>query len=153
MSYVRVAVLLCASLLIPGILLSCATRHPLHPRVPPENREEAKALRAPFGDTRRAPPAIIAEGRKLYEGKGACANCHGEAGNGEGPAAHMQHPHPPTDFTRCDLHEQREDGELFWVIDHGIPGTAMVDFVHTGKLTDVEAWKIVAYLRTLCEFR
>lgn len=143
------------TLLVAAGIISCVEHHPLplQPRVPASNLEEAKRLKAPFGDTRAAPPAIIAEGKKLFEGKGTCTHCHGLEGKGDGPAAHLLKPHPPTDFTNCKLHEVREDGELFWIIDNGSPGTGMVDHVHDGKLTEGEAWKIVAYLRTLCEFR
>ncbi len=140
-------------LLIAAGIVSCMDHNPLRPRVSAGKLEEAKGLQAPFGDARKASPAIVAEGKKLFEGKGACTHCHGANGKGDGTAAHMLRPHPPTDFTDCRLHEAREDGELFWVIDNGSPGTGMVDHVHDGKLTEEEAWKIVAYLRTLCEFK
>lgn len=140
-------------LLITVGIVSCMDHNPLRPRVPPAKLEAAKTLQAPFGDTRKAAPAIVAEGKKLYEGKGSCTHCHGVTGKGDGPAASKLQYHPPRDFTSCQWHDTRTDGELFWVIDHGVPGTGMVDHVHDGHLKEVEAWKIVAYLRTLCEFK
>jgi hypothetical protein len=142
-----------------GLLLavsafSCMHHHdPLAPRVPADDMQEAKALKPPFGDARKAPAEIVAEGRRLFQGKGSCFHCHGVEGKGDGAAADELFMHPPRDFTNCTWHDVRTDGELFWVIDHGIPGTPMVDHVHDGSLKDIEAWKIVAYLRTLCEFK
>ena len=130
--------------------LSCAERHPLQPRVPEHRMEEAKSWKPPFGDARTAQPEIVAEGKKLYEGKGSCALCHGITGKGDGPAAHMQRPHAPRDFTDCAFQKAREDGELFWIIKHGSPGTGMVPLV-PGTLKEEEAWKLVAYLRTFCQ--
>jgi len=134
-------------------IASCGHHDPLAPNVPPSLLEQAKTLKAPFGDARQASPEIVADGKKLFQGKGSCYLCHGMNGKGDGPASHMHGMHAPSDFTNCKLHEVRTDGELFWVIDNGSPGTGMVDHVHDGNLKEIEAWKIVAYLRTLCEFR
>lgn len=136
------------SLILSG--LSCAERHPLQPRVPEHRMEEARGWKAPFGDAWAAQPDIIAEGKTLYEGKGACFLCHGLSGKGDGPAAHMHRPHAPRDFTDCSFQKARADGELFWIIKHGSPGTGMVPLV-PGTLKEEEAWKLVAYLRTFCK--
>lgn len=129
---------------------SCAERHPLQPRVPEPQMEQATRLTAPYGAAQTASPAIVTEGKRLYEGKGACALCHGLNGKGDGPAAHLHKPHPPRDFTDCTVQQERKDGELFWVIKHGSPGTGMVPLV-PGALTEDEAWKIVAYVRSFCK--
>lgn len=134
-------------------LISCTKHHdPYSPRVPDHKMEEAKNLKAPFGDARKAPPDIVAEGKQLFEGRGACFHCHGTGGKGDGAAATKSRLHPPRDFTSCKWHDARTDGELFWVLDHGSPGTAMVDQV-PHKLSEEQAWKVVAYLRTLCVFK
>lgn len=130
--------------------LACAERHPLEPRVPEHRMEEAKSWQAPFGSAQAAPFEIVADGKKLYEGKGSCVLCHGMTGKGDGPAAHMQKPHAPRDFTDCAFQQARTDGELFWTIKHGSPGTGMVPLV-PGILKEDEAWKLVAYLRTFCK--
>lgn len=141
-------------LVVTAAILSCVHHHdPLAPRVPADRIDEARNLKVPFGDARKAPPGIVAEGKRLFQGKGSCFHCHGMEGKGNGAAADKIPFHPPRDFTSCKWHEARTDGELFWVIDHGVPGSAMVDHVHDGNLKEIEAWKIVAYLRTLCEFR
>jgi mono/diheme cytochrome c family protein len=112
---------------------------------------EAKALKAPFGDARSASPEIVAEGKRLFDSK-ACVHCHGPSGKGDGPAASKLTSHPPRDFSDCRWQEKRTDGELFWVLDHGVPGTGMVDQV-PHHLSEAQAWKVVAYLRTLCSFK
>ena len=118
-------------------------------RVPPFAMEEALSYKAPFGDTRTASPDIVAEGKKLYEGKGSCVLCHGINGKGDGPAAHMHEPHLPRDFTDCAFQKKREDGELFWIIKYGSPGTGMQRLIPT-MLSEEEGWKIVAYIRSFC---
>ena len=66
-----------------------APREPTEDRVPPSAMNEALSYKAPFGETRTAPPEIVSAGKKLYEGKGGCTLCHGISGKGDGPAAHM----------------------------------------------------------------
>lgn len=110
--------------------------------------DEAKGWTSPFGDSRTAQPAIVAEGKKLYEGKGSCILCHGITGRGDGPAAHRHRPHAPRDFTDYAFQKARTEGELFWPIKYGSPGTGMVPLV-PGTLKE-EAWTLVAYLRTFC---
>ena len=111
--------------------------------------EEALSYKAPFGDSRTAPPEIVAAGKALYEGKGRCDFCHGISGKGDGPAAHMQPLHPPTDFTNCAFQEKREDGELLWILKYGSPGTGMQPLI-PALLSEEEGWKVVAYVRTFC---
>ncbi|HSL02584.1 MAG TPA: c-type cytochrome [Nitrospiraceae bacterium] len=125
-----------------------APLHPAEDRVPPSAMKEALSYKAPFGETRTAPQEIVAAGKALYEGKGSCHLCHGISGKGDGPAAHMQK-HLPTDFTNCAFQKEREDGELFWIIKYGSPGTGMQPLI-PALLSEVEGWKVVAYVRTFC---
>ncbi|MBI4382920.1 MAG: c-type cytochrome [Nitrospinae bacterium] len=122
---------------------------PMVPRVPASKMEEAKKLTAPFGDLWKAPPDIIAEGKKLFEGKGTCHNCHGKSGQGDGPVGQMLDPSPRS-FTNCKFHHNRVDGELFWVVKFGSPGTGMVSLV-PAVIGEEEAWKILAYERSFCK--
>jgi DMSO reductase family type II enzyme heme b subunit len=88
-------------------------------------------------------------GKTLYERK--CAGCHGEKGDGKGPAAELLSP-PPRDFTR-GLYKIRttaskapSDQDLFKIISDGMPGTSMPSWA---VLPDKERWNLVAYLKTL----
>lgn len=119
-------------------------RDPLKPRVPADQRDAARKLTAPV----KATPTVVEEGKALYEGKGACVNCHGKGGKGDGPAGAALDP-GPRDLTNCAFHKQRSDGELFWVIKHGVPGTGMVPLV-PAALSEEEAWKVIAYVRRFC---
>ena len=126
-----------------------AEREPLAPRVPANERAEARTWKAPFGSTKRVSDKILAEGKKLYEGQGTCLNCHGESGRGDGPAGRVLNP-SPTNFTNCKFHKRRKDGELFWVLKNGSPGTGMVPMIPV-TISEEKAWKILAYERSFCK--
>ncbi len=124
-------------------------KDPLEPRVPAQLRGAARKLASPFdGYSTEASAEIILYGKRLYEGKGTCFNCHGWSGNGDGPASLMVNP-GPRDFTNCQFHEQRTDGELFWVIKNGSPDTEMVSMI-PDPINEEEAWTILLYVRTFC---
>ncbi len=122
---------------------------PLRPRVPVSERTWARKLVPPFGSTKTASPEIIDEGKALYEGKGICVSCHGEAGLGNGPIGRRLNP-GPRNFTNCKFQKGRHDGELFWIIKNGSPGTGMVPMIPV-TITEEEAWKILAYERSFCK--
>ena len=125
----RCLVLTCMGLLVWGSALGLAEEvQPLRSRVPVSERAWARALVPPFGSTKTASPEIIAEGKALYEGKGACVSCHGTTGLGDGPIGRRLHP-GPRNFTNCRFQKRRRDGELFWIIKNGSPGTGMVPMV------------------------
>ena len=44
----------------------------------------------------------------------------------------------------------RTDGEIFWIIENGSLGTGMQALV-PAMLSEEEAWKIVAYVRSFCK--
>ncbi len=124
-------------------------KDPLKARVPKAERGKAKKMKPPYGSTKKAPDEIVAEGKKIFEGKGTCVNCHGKKGDGSGPAGKVLTP-GPRDFTNCKFHKKRKDGELFWIIKNGSPGTGMVSMV-PATITEEEAWKVLAYERSFCE--
>lgn len=142
---------LVVGLMLMETMLSCGSRPPIDDRVPLAHFEKAIALQAPFGDARQAAPEIVVAGKALYEGKGTCHLCHGVNGKGDGPANHMHPKHPPRDFTDCAVQRDRDDGELFWIIKYGSPGTGMQALI-PNILSEEEGWKVVAYLRTFCKW-
>ena len=113
-------------------------RHMGQPRVPADKLAEARALVSPFPDS----PDMVEKGKALYEGKGTCVNCHGKEGGGDGPVAASLNP-SPRNFRHHGFWRHRTDGEIFWVIKNGSPGTSMIGFV--GQLTDEEIWAIIQY--------
>lgn len=133
-----------------NVALAGSERDPLKPRVPRAERGAAKKLKSPiYKNSKKASPEIIAEGKKIFEGKGTCFNCHGKSGKGDGPAGKVLNP-GPRDFTNCKFHKKRKDGEMFWVIKNGSPGTGMVPLIPSA-ITEEEAWKVIAYERSFCE--
>jgi mono/diheme cytochrome c family protein len=88
------------------------------------------------------------EARKIFMGDGdrvSCAKCHGEKGDGRGPMSAMFDPHP-RNFACAETVKGIPDGQLFWIIRFGSPGTSMPPHP---KLTDEQVWKLVSYLRQL----
>ncbi len=110
-------------------------------RVPADQLAEARALTNPLP----ASPGAIEQGKALYKGKGTCLNCHGAEGAGNGPVAAQLSP-SPRNFQHHGFWRHRTEGELFWVIKHGSPGTSMIGF--GGQLTDEEIWALIQYERT-----
>lgn len=100
--------------------------------------DEAAAIQNPLEATQES----IALGGELYQQ--SCAVCHGEDGEGDGPAAEPLDPKP------SDLHEDHvqanSDGALFYIISHGRPETAMPAWEDV--LDEEQRWHLVNYLRT-----
>ena len=90
----------------------------------------------------RPTDGTIASGRALYRER--CVACHGERGRGDGPAAGGLEPRPADLLLHVPQHT---DGELFFFIGRGVPGTAMPAW--RSVLTERERWYLVHYLHVL----
>jgi len=121
--------------------VAAAERHMMQPRVPADKLAEARALKSPLPSS----PEIVEKGKAIYDGKGTCFNCHGTDGGGNGPAAAKLNP-APRNFRHHGFWRHRTEGEIFWVIKHGSPGTAMIGFGPV--LSDEEIWSVIQYERT-----
>ncbi|GMV49425.1 MAG: hypothetical protein NBKEAIPA_03211 [Nitrospirae bacterium] len=137
---VRLWALLSMALLATGSGVEAA-RHDMQPRVPPDKLESLRSLQNPLPNT----PEIVEKGKALYHGKGTCVNCHGVNGGGDGPGAKGLTP-PPRNFQHHGFWRHRSDGELYYIIQNGSPGTAMAPF--GGILTDEEIWSLIRYEQT-----
>lgn len=73
-----------------------------------------------------------------------CESCHGPQGYGDGPAGAALDPAPKN---LPDLAAQVGDDYLYWRVNAGKEGTAMVAW--KGVLTDEQIWQTVAFIRTL----
>jgi DMSO reductase family type II enzyme heme b subunit len=86
-------------------------------------------------------------GKVVYERK--CVGCHGDKGDGKGPAGELLRP-APRDFTsgiykiRSTANKVPTDKDLFDVITHGMPGTSMPSWK---VLPDKDRWNLVAYVK------
>src|SRR4029077_17343483 len=118
-----------------------AERHMMQQVVPADKLAEARALTSPQASS----PEIVEQGKALYNGKGACLNCHGKDGGGDGPLAAQLNP-SPRNFQHNGFWRHRTEGEIFWVIKNGSVGTSMVGF--GGQLKDEEIWSIIQYMHS-----
>jgi DMSO reductase family type II enzyme heme b subunit len=99
-----------------------------------------------------APPARAQgdanAGKAVYERK--CLLCHGDKGDGKGPAADRLDPRP-RDFTsgiykiRTTADKAPSDQDLFTVITNGMPGTSMPAWA---VLPERDRRNVVAYIKT-----
>lgn len=90
----------------------------------------------------------IDAGKKLFQSSAqplACAECHGESGDGKGRMASMFEP-APRNFTCPDIVSNLPDGQIYWIIKNGSIGTSMPAF---DKLTDNQIWQLTLYIRSL----
>lgn len=84
----------------------------------------------------------IASGFDLYIEH--CSGCHGSAA-ASGPADNTDSRLPAQ--ARMDITEQvpdRREGDLFWSIAHGVPGTSMPGFA--ARMSTLEIWQLVQFL-------
>ncbi len=74
----------------------------------------------------------------------ACKICHGPEGNGFGMMAQGLSP-MPRNFTCKETMNEIADGQMFWIIKNGSPGTGMPAFKLF--LSDEEIWQLILYIR------
>ena len=72
-----------------------------------------------------------------------CKTCHGPTGNGLGMMAQGLSP-MPRNFTCSQTMKEISDGQMFWIIKNGSPGTGMPAYKF---LSDNEIWKLILYIR------
>jgi len=114
----------------------------LQPRVPVTQIEEARTWTNPFPST----PENIEKGQKIFHSKAFCVTCHGRDGKGLGNIPGLRGK-LPRNFTDKTWQAARTDGELFWILKNGSPGTDMASFIPL-VLTEDEAWHVLLYVRS-----
>jgi mono/diheme cytochrome c family protein len=107
---------------------------------PGEFLAKANPLAASTGHVQAGKKLFMETARPL-----ACMNCHGTRGDGAGPLGGGLIP-PPRNFTCGVTMKDLPDGQLFWIIKNGSPGTGMMPFA---GLSDDEVWQLIHYVRTL----
>lgn len=116
----------------------------VQPRKTAKAPDELLAKRNPIP----ASAGTIQAGRTLFLKTAqpvACAMCHGEQGDGKGFMGAALVP-PPRNFTCGAMMKDISDGQLFWIIKNGSPGTGMMSFA---GLPDEQAWQLIHYIRSL----
>jgi mono/diheme cytochrome c family protein len=77
----------------------------------------------------------------------ACKVCHGLGGDGLGIVFKRLQP-KPRNFTCYYTMEGISDGQVYWIIKNGSPGTPMPSF---GALSDKQVWQLVLYIRQFAQ--
>ena len=101
---------------------------------------KAAAVKNPVQPT----PKSIAAGRQAYNG--ACRQCHGPMGHGDGPLA-PKNP-SPADLTDSEWKFGSSDGEIFAIIANGVGGDSEMKG-HRSEMTATDMWNIVNFLRSI----
>ncbi|MEO8285609.1 MAG: cytochrome c [Chloroflexota bacterium] len=88
-----------------------------------------------------------ANGKALFDVQ--CAFCHGQ--NGDGSAQLGATMYPRSAILTSSRTQTKTDGELFWLIEHGINLTGMPAWGtnYGGANSEDEIWSMVAYIREL----
>jgi mono/diheme cytochrome c family protein len=92
-------------------------------------------------------PQNILAGKTLFHVDAqptACRVCHGISGDGLGILFNRVDP-KPRNFTCVQTMDNLPDGQLFWVIKNGSPGTDMPAFSY---LEDDQVWELILYFRS-----
>ncbi|WP_413933297.1 c-type cytochrome [Nitrospira sp. BLG_1] len=137
---IRLLTVMLASLCF-AVSAGAAERHMMPSVVPADKLAEARALKNPLAHS----PEVIEQGKVVYNSKGGCVTCHGIDGDGKGPAAAGMNP-SPRNFLHHGFWRHRTEGEVFWAIKYGSPGTAMIAF--GSVLSDNEIWALIHYEQT-----
>ncbi|MFO7812325.1 MAG: c-type cytochrome [Pelovirga sp.] len=85
----------------------------------------------------------ITSGKALYQQQ--CAQCHGDDGRGNGPAANGLEP-PPANFLDLEHSSIYGPGEKYWIIGNGSGETGMPAFQ---DIDPVDRWHLVNYIFNL----
>ena len=102
--------------------------------------EEVKKLKNPLPPSESNRKAAMAR----YQDK--CAQCHGDAGKGDGPEA-MMHDPSPADLTDARHMNTLTDGEIFYQISEG--RKPMPSFKK--RLTEDQRWQLVVLVRSFAQ--
>lgn len=102
-----------------------------------------------------AKPGDAEQGEQIYSRR--CVLCHGDEGDGLGPAAERLNP-PPRDFTAGAYKFKTtgfddmvpNDEDIYRMIRDGMPGSAMPEWGDV--LSEQEIWDLIAYVKTFAGY-
>ncbi len=152
----RLGLILVGAIALGGALaVFSLVRHGVSARDEPTALEAfiAKRLRhlAVPGRARKMPnpvaltDGVLAEGRAHFADH--CAICHGNDGRGQTPIGRNLYPKAP-DMSLPET-QSLSDGELFYIIHHGVRLTGMPAWGGDDPGRDLDSWKLVHFIRHL----
>jgi mono/diheme cytochrome c family protein len=112
--------------------------------------QAARRLAIPSTERNRPnplPPSAEAIAAGLAHFADHCASCHGNDGSGNTDLGRGLYPPPPD--MRQDPTQRLSDGELFYVIEHGIRFTGMPAFGSGDPEHAEQSWQLVHFIRSL----
>lgn len=151
----RPALVLAAALAAVGVLYVFVRGHGFDARKQPGRFEKAVALRLralviPDEARRLANPVQATDDVRrdgLAHFADHCAICHGNDGSGDTAFGRGLYPKPPD--LRQPATQRLTDGELFYIIEHGVPLTGMPGFGTGRPDGEVASWHLVHFIRHL----
>ena len=93
-------------------------------------------------DYKTSTPELIKKGKAAYTTN--CMTCHGEKGDGQGPAGVALKP-APRNFAKDPFKKGDKTEQIVETITKGLPGTTMVPY---GHLPEADRWAIAHYIQT-----
>lgn len=91
----------------------------------------------------KSTPQLIEQGKKIYTTN--CATCHGEKGDGNGPAGAMLNP-KPRNFATEKFKKGDKPQQVFDTVTKGLEGTTMAPF---GYLPENDRWAVSYYVLSM----
>lgn len=88
-------------------------------------------------------PELLAKGKAAYMTN--CTVCHGELGDGNGPAGAAMNPRP-RNFAKDQFKKGDQPQQVFNTVSKGLEGTAMAGF---GHLPEEDRWGLTYYVLSL----
>lgn len=88
----------------------------------------------------KSSPALLAKGKAAFTTN--CALCHGEKGDGNGPAGMALNP-KPRNFAKDNFKAGTKVDQVFNTITKGLPGTLMTAY---GHISEEERWALAYYV-------
>ena len=92
-------------------------------------------------------PQLLQKGKAAFSEN--CASCHGQTGEGDGPAAAYLNPKPRI-FSTGKFKAGSEPSEIFKTITAGLPGSAMPSF---SQLKEEDRWALAYYVHSFVKIR
>jgi mono/diheme cytochrome c family protein len=100
----------------------------------------AAAAAEPKPKAPKLSPELAAKGRTTFQA--LCASCHGDKGDGQGPAGLYLNP-KPRHFEKDPFKQGESVEQIFATLATGVPGTAMVAYAH---LPEEDRWAVAWYV-------
>ncbi len=93
-------------------------------------------------DAPKNTPETVAKGKAVYAVN--CLTCHGDKGDGMGPAGKYMSP-KPRNFTKDAFKKGEKDADIFASITKGLDGTSMTGFK---TLPEADRWALTYYVQS-----